>query len=142
MIRLKNIFSKHRVLVLMYHRIADISIDPWDLAVSASNFKQHLQVVKPHIISLPELIQQLQKGYLSRSGYCITFDDGYKDNYVNAVPLLNEFVCPATFFITSGFTGSRQMFWWDILTEIFLKTPRLPGVLDMRIGDHTISYLS
>jgi len=141
MIRLKDLFKKHRILVLMYHRIADIPVDPWDLAVSGENFEQHLQVINQKVIPLQEVICQLKQGRLTRSGYCITFDDGYTDNFLNARPVLEQYDCPATFFISSGFTGAGQMFWWDMLTRIFLELPRLPRTLDIHIGTAKLFFV-
>jgi hypothetical protein len=38
--------TKSRHLVLMYHRIANLDIDPWGLAVTTENFSEHLSVIK------------------------------------------------------------------------------------------------
>ncbi len=44
----------------------------------------------------------------------ITFDDGYFNNLL-ALPILEEFNVPATFFIASNYLQRHRAFWWDVL---------------------------
>ena len=55
----------------------------------------------------------LERG-LSRDGryVMITFDDGYYNNTA-AIPVLEQFACPAAFFIATGHIESGEAFWWD-----------------------------
>lgn len=131
--KIKNLLSGHKALVLMYHRIDDLEIDPWQLAVSTINFEQQLQLIqnKHHVVSATELIGELNTGRIKKNSICITFDDGYRDNFLNAAPLLKRYSCPATFFIATGFINQEKMFWWDILTEIFLISHKLPEILQI-----------
>lgn len=140
MIALKKIFAKNRVLVLMYHRIGDELVDPWELSVSAANFEEQLAVISSHVISVSDLVQQLRNGYIKKNSICITFDDGYTDNATLALPVLKKYGCPATFFITSGGTLNSKAYWWDILAEIFLKQPKLPASLEIPVADKFFSY--
>lgn len=83
----------------MYHRVARVSFDPWELCVSPENFEQQLDVLSKRnkVIPLDELIDQLKKGRIFKNVVSITFDDGYIDNYTVAKPLLENFNLPATF---------------------------------------------
>lgn len=45
----------------------------------------------------------------------LTFDDGYRDNYEIAYPLLREHGLTATFFIATGFVDDPRATWWDEL---------------------------
>jgi peptidoglycan/xylan/chitin deacetylase (PgdA/CDA1 family) len=47
----------------------------------------------------------------------ITFDDGWRDNYTTAFPLLKSFRMPATIFLATGFIGKRQVFWVERLRK-------------------------
>lgn len=120
-----------KAMVLMYHRIADIDYDPWQLSVTPSNFEQQLQFYIAHfdIISVAELIDQISKKQLRNNTICITFDDGYADNFLEAKPLLEKYNCPATFFIASNYIGSNKLFWWDQLEDIILGSPVLPQTI-------------
>jgi peptidoglycan/xylan/chitin deacetylase (PgdA/CDA1 family) len=141
MFNLKNIFLK-KALVLMYHRIATANIDPWELAVSAENFEQHLRILKKlnNVLPLPELVHQLQNKKLKKRYVAITFDDGYIDNYQTAKPLLEKSDIPATFFITTNNLGQQKEFWWDELAYILLKTPNLPKQLSLEINNEPFSF--
>lgn len=108
--------------ILMYHRVADVQYDPWNLAVSPENFEQQLAYLKRHHTPMPlnELIEALQTGKLPHNAVAITFDDGYRDNLVNARPLLLRHGLPATLFLATGWVGSSVPFWWDELAEFTL----------------------
>lgn len=133
---------KRDVVILMYHRIANPVVDPWQLAVSAENFEQHLMLLerKNIVKPLPQIIEDLKKKKISKKSIAITFDDGYEDNYLIAKPLLKKYKLPATFFITSKSINSANEFWWDELAEILLQTQTLPQILSLDINGHAFSF--
>lgn len=119
-------------VVLMYHRIAELSSDTWELAVSPTNFEEQLQVLKRyHVISLDTIEELFSYQKNIKNNVSITFDDGYRDNYTIAKPLLEKYNFPATFFITTGSIGSEKEFWWDALERICLETSSLPQQLEI-----------
>ena len=132
--RLKILLQK-KAVVLMYHRIAEPPTDPWGLAVSPAHFEQQLQVLCRNykVIGTDELIEQHARRTLSGRTVCITFDDGYRDNYLSAKPLLEKYGCRASFFLPTHFIGLNQPFWWDELERIFLRTDRLPEIFDLTL---------
>lgn len=121
-----------RCVVLMYHRITDVNIDPWDLTVSPENFEAHLQVLKDYnIVPISDLWTAVspKRNHLPRKMAAITFDDGYIDNYLNAKPLLEKYNLPASFFIATDAVEKQKEFWWDALERICLQTKQLPSEL-------------
>ena len=52
----------------------------------------------------------------------ITFDDSYKNVYTNAIPILNKYKIPATFFINTGFINNNKFYWTDYLEILFNLT--------------------
>ena len=129
-------------MVLMYHRIAEVDFDPWQLSVNPSNFEAQLNLLKQHykVITTSELIRQVQNRKIERDCVCITFDDGYADNFLEAKPLLEKYKCPATFFIASNYIGSGLQFWWDELEDIILGSQYLPGILSIIINDKPYTF--
>ena len=78
-------------------------------------FEAHLQFYKEyfHIISLEDYYQQ----HFSKDRFniCITFDDGYANNYNYVLPLLEQYQVPATFFITAIRDAGYDILWNDFL---------------------------
>lgn len=136
--RLQKRFTK-KALILMYHSISKPEIDPWELSVSPANFEQQLQVLQKRysVSSVQDIVSGQQKGKLKNS-IAITFDDGYRNNFVTAKPLLEKYKLPATFFITSKSFDEGYIFWWDKLANIILKTPVLPGRFSMEIRNQNV----
>jgi peptidoglycan/xylan/chitin deacetylase (PgdA/CDA1 family) len=131
-----------RAIILVYHRIADLPSDPWSLAVTPSHFGEHLEVLRRSVrlIGLQELASALRKGTLPRRSAVMTFDDGYADNLHHGKPLLQRCDTPATVFVTTGYIGSEQEFWWDELERIFLQPGSLPRQLSLTIAGCTNTW--
>ncbi|MDX5420695.1 MAG: polysaccharide deacetylase family protein [Hymenobacteraceae bacterium] len=127
---------EHKARVLMYHRVAEPASDAWEIAVSPANFEEQLRVLKAtrRVVPLPQLLQEVKNGSLRSNSMVLTFDDGYLDNYTTAVPLLEQYGLPATFFITSGNIGSTQAFWWDELEYNLLFAVQLPSSICISIN--------
>jgi peptidoglycan/xylan/chitin deacetylase (PgdA/CDA1 family) len=47
-----------------------------------------------------------------------TFDDGWKDNYTNALPVLRDHGIPATIFVCPGLVGRTLPFWPELVTAL------------------------
>jgi len=55
-------------------------------------------------------------------GFLITFDDGFRNNFSYAVPILQKYGLQAVFFITTEFIGSREFLWTEQVTRMIQKT--------------------
>jgi len=126
----------------MYHRVAEVQCDPWQLAVRPDHFEEQLLVLrrKFKVIPLQELVRQLHRRSVQRGSVCITFDDGYRDNFLYAKPILERYQCPATFFIATGYVDREQLFWWDELQHILLDSPVLPEETYLEIAGIPFRY--
>jgi peptidoglycan/xylan/chitin deacetylase (PgdA/CDA1 family) len=135
LIRLQKKLASSKGLILMYHRVAELEIDPWSLSVTPQNFGEHLEVLQKHYhpLSLPQLVEALRENKLPDRAVVVTFDDGYVDNLYNAKPLLEKYNIPATFFISTGFIGQNREFWWDELERLLLQPRKLPEKLSLNI---------
>ena len=134
--------SLPRSVILMYHRVDNTDTDPWGICVSPVHFEEQVKFLKDNfnIISTHKLIKQVITGTLEDSSICITFDDGYADNYINAKPILEKYNCSATFFIPTAFINQTKPFWWDELERIFLHVKRLPGSLILQVNNNCYDY--
>jgi peptidoglycan/xylan/chitin deacetylase (PgdA/CDA1 family) len=138
----RTALRSERPLILMYHRIAECPHDPWDLAVSPTNFGHQLDLLrrKRTIVPLSWLVERIDQGRNANHSVAITFDDGYRDLLTNAKPLLLRHGAPATVFVPGGLVGKVSGFWWDTLTRIFLGTPTLPDRLTIDRAGQTSSW--
>jgi peptidoglycan/xylan/chitin deacetylase (PgdA/CDA1 family) len=125
-----------RALILMYHRIADATVDPWGLCVSPARFAEHLAVLRERArpTSLAALVDGHRRGAVPDRAVVLTFDDGYADNLWHARPLLARADVPATVFVTTGYVGGAREFWWDELERLLLAPDRLPAILELTAG--------
>jgi peptidoglycan/xylan/chitin deacetylase (PgdA/CDA1 family) len=71
---------------------------------------------------------------VSRPAVAITFDDGYADNALEALPILEEVGAPATFFVSTGTIGTTEEFWWHDLERIILEKKGLPPGFTLEDG--------
>lgn len=138
---LKRLFAPGNIAVLMYHRIATPETDPWQLAVSPENFEAHVKWLKKNcvVITPQQLLKERPRKRRRKNCVCITFDDGYLDNYTTAKPLLEKYRCSASFFITTYGLQTGKPFWWDELQEIILSTPTLPSPFSFAVGNERIA---
>jgi peptidoglycan/xylan/chitin deacetylase (PgdA/CDA1 family) len=68
----------------------------------------------------------------------VTFDDGYRDNLANALPIAESKGVPITFFVTSGILGNHNGFWWDRLGALLRARPPHVRQIEMPVGARNI----
>jgi peptidoglycan/xylan/chitin deacetylase (PgdA/CDA1 family) len=109
-------------VILVYHSVATVDSDPWDLHVSPENFSDHLEIIRRHYrpIDMQSLASCVVDGRIPARSVAVTFDDGYSNNLTAALPLLERHDVAATVFVTTGFLGSAEEMWWDALDRIML----------------------
>lgn len=104
--------------VLMYHRVlASAEKQPFfvqpGMFVSTASFEKQIVYLKDRfeVIFLEDLVEKILNGE-NIDGLCaITFDDGWRDNYTDAFPVLENYRVPATIFLATGFVGTDRIFW-------------------------------
>lgn len=139
------------VIILMYHRIND-TLPEHNLVTRTKDFEAQMKFLHSHpsvyrVIGLKDFETRhpsIFTGEGPRTKVIITFDDGYRDNYLNAYPILKIFNFPATVFLTTGLIGTnntfnryahlreRDMLNWEEVSEM------LEG--NVSFGAHTVSH--
>jgi peptidoglycan/xylan/chitin deacetylase (PgdA/CDA1 family) len=89
------------------------------------------------VISLDEIVERVKNRDSLRGCVAITFDDGFKDNYENAYPILKKYNVPATIFLTTGYIEDGTAPWFIKLRYIFMKTKKTR--FQFSLNDKTIS---
>jgi peptidoglycan/xylan/chitin deacetylase (PgdA/CDA1 family)/CelD/BcsL family acetyltransferase involved in cellulose biosynthesis len=103
--------------ILYYHGVNN-DVGPFSSAISIQRFEQEMRFVAKHyrVVSLRELVNHLDSDS-PEMVVAITFDDGYKDNYENAFPILQRYQVPATIFLTTGALDSGEPLWFERLAQ-------------------------
>lgn len=99
--------------IVLYHKIdrptADIKIG--GAFTSPKCFAKQLSYLKRNgfvFYTVSELVgSYLANGVFPKNAVCLTFDDGWKDNYTNAFPILKHFNAKATIFLVPSCIGLR-----------------------------------
>lgn len=130
-------------VILAYHRVAEPELDPQLLCVAPERFAAQLAAAAElgTVLSLRDLVRRAAMGRVPARAVAVTFDDGYADNLAAAEPLLRAVGAPATVFVASGGVEERELFWWDELEELLLRSAHLPArlVVTSPAGDREFS---
>ena len=89
--------------------------------LNIDDFEGHLKLITRYCTPI-SLDQALVNKRLPVNPIVLTFDDGYKNNYTYAFPLLRKYKVPATIFVTTGFIDQTNFLWTDRLEYIIDNT--------------------
>ncbi|MBI5874115.1 MAG: polysaccharide deacetylase family protein [Candidatus Omnitrophica bacterium] len=135
------------VIVLLYHRVND-KLPAGEFVVPVAKFRQQMEWLAQHckVVAIPrsDLVVR-DRGRTSVSRVVLTFDDGYRDNYQNAFPILKRLKLSATIFLTTGYIGKlykkpryKSVPWRrDYLNWCEVKEMAKYG---LTFGAHTVSH--
>jgi len=129
--------QQYVVPILMYHSVNPQAKSQNRLEISPEAFSRQMYFLKSHgynvvpLESLGVLIKEHKK--IPAKTIVITFDDGYKDNYTYAFPILKKYNFPATLFIIVNEAGRPQ---GDRLTWDEIMTMRDSGIINF--GSHCL----
>jgi peptidoglycan/xylan/chitin deacetylase (PgdA/CDA1 family) len=123
-------------VVFGYHRVVE-NADAYSgwasppMFTGRPMFEQHLDWIERsyHIVSLDELAARLEVGEPVDDVAAITFDDGYRDVYDHAFPVLCRRGLPAALFVVADAVGTDQVLFhdWFHLLSCALRTCAAPG---------------
>ncbi|OUR97990.1 hypothetical protein A9Q81_12055 [Gammaproteobacteria bacterium 42_54_T18] len=114
-----TVFTFHRVLSEDEYRQTTFQKSIAVSDVALQHFILHIKS-RFDVVSLQDMIdfKNGKKECSSKQAYaCITFDDGWYDNYTNAFPILKAMNVPATVFLSTDFIGTDAGFWWQNLGD-------------------------
>ena len=117
--RLLALTRPNRFLVLSYHRVNDDG-HPFFCGTPTGVFRQQMELVRRYFSVQP--LDALVAGHAPPNAIAITFDDGYRDNYTHAFPVLRELELPATIFLVTGAVDANRLIWHDRIFDAFHRT--------------------
>lgn len=122
-------FFDNPIIVLIYHRVIALPTDPEMIAVSPVHFRQQMEYLKQNfrILRFEEDWSRIKE-----PAVVVTFDDGYADNVLEALPILDEVGVPASFFVSTGHIGTGKQFWWHQLQDVLLRNGVFPDQFELK----------
>jgi peptidoglycan/xylan/chitin deacetylase (PgdA/CDA1 family) len=114
-----------RFAILCYHRIGTGGV-PIYSGLPMQVFEAQMRFLRKNyrLISLSDLLQELPNPMSCEPAVAVTFDDGYRDLFQQAYPILLKYHVPATVYLTVGAIETNKVSWYD---KIFLALLVAPG---------------
>ena len=151
-----NIFAtRDPIIVLSYHSInvACVGTKEYEWTLQKNQFERQMQYLfdnNINVILLNDLVNKiLQKKIIPKPCVCITFDDGFSDNFINASPVLEKYNYRASFFIVAN-SLSDEDFYPEWINKN--KVGELPSFMNVdqikklcinghEIGSHSLTHI-
>ncbi len=137
--------SRGKVLVLLYHEIRKPR-NRFETAVSPEHFEEQIRFIKKEfeVVSVSRMLEILsRKEKPARPLAVVTFDDGYRDNYTAAYPILKKYGVPAAIFLAVESLGNESPMWTARVESLFegasaesLRLETLPGAKVYKLGNN------
>ncbi|WP_371371994.1 polysaccharide deacetylase family protein [Sporomusa aerivorans] len=123
------------VPILAYHQVDNL---PEVYSIDPDEFEQQMQYLSSHgytAVSLADMLAAAQGGSpLPDKPVIISFDDGYADNYLTALPIMKKYGLRGTVFVIAGQVGQSGYLTWEQI--------RAMQVSGTEIGSHTFSHVA
>jgi len=138
-------------IILMYHSVAPAELAPYiepPNRISPQMFERQMAYLRRHrnVVPLSQLLATIAAGETPPARtVCLSFDDGYLDNYEQALPILKRHGARATFFLSTAYIDERRLYWWDRVSYVVKRSsvPTLsldyPYRVDIPLGDRTLA---
>ena len=124
-----NKTRKNFVLCLMYH---SVDSEKGKGGIFLDEFQEHIKWIKDKKTFKMEELKNLNYT-LPQNSILITFDDGYKNNYTLAFPILKKYNMKATIFLNTKFIGEDEAYLnWDEIKEMYQS-----GLIDFQLHTHS-----
>lgn len=109
--------------IFIYHRVND-DRDPFFYATPVAEFERQMEYLARNFRMAS--LDEIGAGNFPVNGHncciAVTFDDGYRDNFTYAFPILKKLGIPATIFLATGCIESGEIPWYDKVRLAFKLT--------------------
>jgi peptidoglycan/xylan/chitin deacetylase (PgdA/CDA1 family) len=136
--------------VVLYHRVVGMDalgpLDPELVDATPEEFERQMAFLRRHFVpvGLPEVLAAARgEERLPPNAVLVTFDDGYRDNYENALPILLRHGLKAIFFVSTSYVTERRLYWWEQVSYFIRHARRAeaqlsyPDPLALNLSDET-----
>jgi peptidoglycan/xylan/chitin deacetylase (PgdA/CDA1 family) len=133
-------------MVAFYHRVANSNPNPW--TISSEDFRRHLDHFQSlgQFVGLAEVQRRMREGVSANPCFSISFDDGYAENALYALPLLIERGIPVAYFVSTDHIRYGTPFQHDVDAGVPLAVHspselRQLATAGVSIGCHTRNHV-
>ncbi|WP_342382010.1 polysaccharide deacetylase family protein [Myxococcus stipitatus] len=120
-----------RILIVSYHRVVsdftgELQRSIPGLLISQETFRRHIEEAAAagfDLVSIGDAVDVMAGRRVAKKDLCvITFDDGYRDIYRYAYPILKQLGVPAITYLPTAFIGTNRRFNHDRLFHLLRRT--------------------
>ncbi|AGC45977.1 polysaccharide deacetylase [Myxococcus stipitatus DSM 14675] len=120
-----------RILIVSYHRVVsdftgELQRSIPGLLISQETFRRHIEEASAagfDLVSIGDAVDVMAGRRVAKKDLCvITFDDGYRDIYRYAYPILKQLGVPAITYLPTAFIGTNRRFNHDRLFHLLRRT--------------------
>ncbi|MGI8608307.1 MAG: polysaccharide deacetylase family protein [Candidatus Dormibacteria bacterium] len=111
--------------ILMFHYVRDVSrsdVTGWTLSVSPDDFRKEMEWLRDHgytAMTMRDVDLVLAgKRQMPLNPVALTFDDGYRDFYTTAAPILRDTGFTATNYVPTQLVGGSAYMTWNQIQEL------------------------
>lgn len=136
--------ERGKLFVFIFHRVLQTPDPLLASEPDATTFDWMVRFISRAFTVLPfgTAVERLKHGNLPAAAACITFDDGYRDNFTVALPILQRYGTTATFFIATGFLGGGRMWNDDVIEAVRSTDESVVDWSELGLGSHDFSTLA
>lgn len=135
---LQRVVAPHSIAVLAYHGVigAPLPFQDWCF-IDIASFRRQMAYLRDHfhVASLSEAVAMIKSGEVPGPTVVITFDDGFRNNYTRAFPVLQEFGLPATVYLATAYVDTPRLLWFTTLLEMLARTEKTQLTWDGEVFD-------
>ena len=114
-------------VILTYHSVISepLEFDIWT-HMQVSLFEKHMAIVSSvaNVIPVNQLVEQVVKNNIKKNLVAVTFDDGFRNNFTKAYPILKKYGVPATIFLATDYIDSNKLFWPERVSYQLMRTKK------------------
>jgi peptidoglycan/xylan/chitin deacetylase (PgdA/CDA1 family) len=145
--RIAGAQSGKRIPILMYHSISDKEADGrhpyFDTRTSPRVFENHMEHLSKNnysVISPEAVVAKFAEGdFGNQKCVVITFDDGFRDFYTNAVPILSKYGFTATMYLPTAYIQQQTQTFKGMDCLSWNEVRELQRI-GMQFGSHTVTH--
>lgn len=114
-----------KIAIICHHRIGNGGV-PYYSNFPPDAFEAQIRFLRKHyrLLSMDEVCRELDEKRDASQAVAITFDDGYRDLYTHAFPILRKYGVPAMVYLTAAAIESGEISWYDRIFVAAITTRR------------------